>query len=109
MDFSKQWIFWTLLILILLWGIATYYNAKSTVKIVKTTILPEEEESSDDALTPFFPPVKPVVGDVPRTHSSECVESKPPSTDLPIKNIPMQVALESPNMRLRNDACGIKI
>jgi len=102
MDFTKQWIFWTLLILIGLWIIATYFNMTGSITMTKTFMVPNEETPEEDALTPFFPPVQPIVGDVPRTSVSECVESKPPSTDLPIKNIPMIVALDSPNMRLRH-------
>jgi hypothetical protein len=82
--------------------IATYYNAKSRVTITKTVMVSNKEQPQDDALTQFFPPVQPIVGDTPRTHVGECVESKKPSTDLPIKNIPMNIALDSPNMRLRH-------
>lgn len=102
MDFTKQWIFWTLLILIILWLIASYYNINGHVKMTKSIITSTEQLPQEDALTAFFPPVQPIVGDAPRTSVSECVESKPPSTDLPIKNIPMIVALDSPNMRLRH-------
>jgi len=102
MDFTKQWVFWTLLILIGLWMIASYYNINGNVVMTKSIITSTDPLPEEDALSPFFPPVHPIVGDVQRTHTGECVESKPPSTDLPIKNIPMVVALDSSNMRLRN-------
>lgn len=99
MDAVKKWIFWTLLILLVLWSIATYYNGKTAIRMTQNVVIPNEPE--EDALTPFFPPVEAIVGDTPRTQVGECVESKPPSTDLPVLDIPMNVVLESSNMRLR--------
>lgn len=96
--------FIVLLILLIIWAIATYINANGMIYYTQPARVPitySKDEEKEDALTPYFPEVKPIVGDVPRTNVGGCVESKAPSTDLPIKNMPMTCIQRAPTMYLR--------
>lgn len=98
-----HYVFIILLILLLIWAAVTYINANRMVYYTQPARVPitYSEEETEDALSPYFPEVKPIVGDNPRTNIGGCVESKAPSRDLPIKNMPMTCIQNASSMYLR--------
>jgi hypothetical protein len=61
----------------------------------------EEQRQSKMMLDGYYVPAKDVVPeDYPRKIMGECPYSKPPSTDLPIANVPLCMAVRPQNMKL---------
>lgn len=60
-----------------------------------------EDTQSKEMLNAHYVPARKLIPiDAPFKKVGECPYSKPPSTDLPVRDIPMNVAMLSKNMRL---------